>query len=87
MGDANEIGEDRLRSAIRTEVASIRRRARSRAVTGSPDEARARTWLRRQAWSRSLREGRAELAAMEPEIDRMLRLDDRFSAWLRKRRD
>jgi len=24
---------------------------------------------------------------MEAEIDRMLRLDDRFSAWLRKRRD
>jgi len=87
MGDAGEIGEDRLRSAIRAEVASIRRRARSRATAGSPDEARVQTLLRRQAWSLSLREGRAELAAMEPEIDWMLRLDDRFSAWLRKRRD
>jgi hypothetical protein len=43
--------------------------------------------VRRQAWSLSLREGRAELAAMEPEIDRMLRLEDRFNAWLRKSRD
>ncbi|MET3890792.1 hypothetical protein ABIE41_001868 [Bosea sp. OAE506] len=45
------------------------------------------TLLRRQAWSLSLREGRAELAAVKPEIDWMLRLDDRFSAWLRKQRD
>lgn len=87
MGHADDIGEDRLRRAIRAEVASIKREARARANTLSPDEARAQTLLRRRAWALSLQEGRARLTAMQPEIDRMLRLEDRFAAWLRNRRD
>ena len=87
MGDGNDMSEDRLRKAIRAEVVALRRSALARMTGLSPDKARERTLQRRRAWSAGLQEGRAELAAMAPEIDRMLRLEDRFSAWQRNRRN
>lgn len=87
MGDVDDMGEDRLRKAIRAEMVALRRSERARMTGLSPAEARERTLQRRRAWSACLQEGRAELAAMTPEIDRMLRLEDRFNAWQRNRRD
>ena len=82
MSDEHDLDGLRLRRAIRKEVAAVKRRAQARMIAHSPDEVRDKVVLRRQAWAALVREGRIELAAMEPEIDRLLRFDDRFTALL-----
>ncbi|HEY5795397.1 MAG TPA: hypothetical protein VIU82_10305 [Bosea sp. (in: a-proteobacteria)] len=82
MSSPRDTDDERLRRAVRQEVAATRRSAQARMQSLSPEAARAATIRRREMWATLMRETQVELVAKAAEIDRMVRFSDRFDALL-----